>query len=386
MLLYALSIQGNVTTAPKAMISWSSLSFALALHTTLFSALLHQEHFCHALLPQCCNSKILWKPSNARKRISPSVYRYIDFHSDNQDETARHAISHRRRDFHRPVVRGGGGEKNNFFSAISPANAIRATEEGFRQRIAADPEFISKTIFEVIITASTHCIARGRRNILPEIDFVIAAILTGVFGRYYAMWSVARTKDYQVGPEKNDDEKGSNIPNATSWRDKVPTNAFQPTLLDGRTRPTLASRFLAIILPMPKLFRAGFIASTVGYGLTWFLIQLRTMLIPHYVAATKPVSVPHAAIYTGFFMAIVSNTRYQLLQGIVEPFMIDGLFSKIEEIGGHKENEEGTMLGWVTFSRQLKRVTIISVRYAGGLLGSSLNIQGMKAFGLQKLK
>ena len=238
---------------------------------------------------------------------------------------------------------------------------------------------LGKSILEMVLAASTQYAAevakRGRSRVLPEIDFVFAGILTAVCGKYYSMWRVARTaSDYE-----GDDSGGTS--SALSWRDRVPTNSFQPLLLDG-TVPTLEGRCLAFLLPMPSLFRAGVIASTVGYGLTSVLIRIRTTLLPSYVSPTRPVSVPLAAVYTGAFMALVSNIRYQLLQGIVEPYFIDEPFDKL----GCALSEIGKLQWAAALTEQLKYVVIFLVRLANGLLGSYIAISGMKAFGLQKLK
>jgi hypothetical protein len=82
------------------------------------------------------------------------------------------------------------------------------------------------------------------------------------------------------------------------------------------------------------------------------------------------VSVLFAAMYTGVFMAVVSNVRYQLLQGIVEPKVIDGVF----KVRGLRR------------IRKLRGLKIVGVQWGNGWLGSWLAIGGMKDCGLQRLK
>lgn len=62
-------------------------------------------------------------------------------------------------------------------------------QTGYQRRIAADPQFASKSITEVLVAAGTQLTAewnrRGADRLLPELDFVVPAILTAVFGKYY---------------------------------------------------------------------------------------------------------------------------------------------------------------------------------------------------------
>lgn len=278
-----------------------------------------------------------------------------------------------------------GGDAAFVKSKISPQHIANSIKIGISQRVAADPNFLSKSILEVILAATTQYMAelsqRGWDRIIPEIDFVFAGILTAVIGKYFSMWRVAKTIDTS---ENNipADKEGGGSQKKINWRENVPTNAFQRTLLDGHTRPTLSSRFLAFLVPMPQLFRAGVMASTVGYGLTSALISLRTMFLPSYVAQTSPVSVPLAALYTGVFMALVSNIRYQLLQGLVEPF-IDLLFDKLARMG-EIDGIAGIIARWRIW-KSIKASLIVGVRWGNGLLGSWIAIAGMRALKLQKL-
>ena len=65
----------------------------------------------------------------------------------------------------------------------------RQLEEGYQRRVAADPSFPQKSLTEVFLAAGTQLAAewtrRGAHRLLPEADFVLPAILTAVFGKYY---------------------------------------------------------------------------------------------------------------------------------------------------------------------------------------------------------
>ena len=61
--------------------------------------------------------------------------------------------------------------------------------EGYRCRVVADPSFPQKSLTEVLVAAGTQFAAewnrRGASRLIPEADFVVPAILTAVFGKYY---------------------------------------------------------------------------------------------------------------------------------------------------------------------------------------------------------
>ena len=254
---------------------------------------------------------------------------------------------------------------------------------GFQRRIRADPTFLQKSVTEVILAAGTQfaaeCNRRSLQRIIPEIDFVIPAVLTAIFGKYYSMWRVAKTVDVDYCGSNNEDgvptttsaKTGKEVDNKSENKEillfgklAVPTNAFQPYLLDGKTQPTILQRLGSFLAPMVPLFRAGFISSFVGYGCASCLIGIRSFVFPAYDTITVPVNVLYASLYTGCFMAVVSNVRYQLLQGIVEP-IIDRILQKLPV---------------------LRSVMIFGVRWVNGLIGSMLAISGMRYFGLQRIK
>jgi hypothetical protein len=234
---------------------------------------------------------------------------------------------------------------------------------GYDRRVAADPSFPAKSVAEVFLAAGTQFTAewqrRGASQLLPEIDFVLAGVLTAVAGKYYSMWKVAKT---QLGNATTDASLDQDEPRL--GRMKVPTNAFQSTLLDGVTRPSIKQRLGSLVAPVVPLFRAGIFASLIGYGLTAGMISMRSFLVPSYLPVTRQVNIVYACVYTGAFMAVFSNLRYQVLQGAIEP-AVDA---------------------WLARLPFLRGVVIFTIRIGNGLLGSILAISGMRWLGLQKLK
>lgn len=229
---------------------------------------------------------------------------------------------------------------------------------GYRRRVEADPSFPLKSVVEVFLAAGTQFTAEWERRgprLLPEIDFVCAGVLTAVAGKYFSMWKVAPTQGDSTSEAPDD---------PTLFQIKVPTNAFQRTMLDGITRPKLNQRLLSFVAPVVPLFRAGFAFGFVGYTTTAGIVFLRSIMFPSYVAVTRNVNVLYASLYTGAYMALSSNVRYQMLQGVVEP-LVDTMLRKLPVLRG---------------------IAIFLVRLANGLLGSILAIQGMRLLGLQRLK
>jgi Protein RETICULATA-related len=162
---------------------------------------------------------------------------------------------------------------------------------GYRRRVAADPSFPLKSVTEICVAASTQFAAewsrRGGDQLLPQFDFVLAGVLTAVYGKYAAMWKVAKTSLTTMAAaaaaadekEKSQQKNDTTTSALQTTERNIPTSAFQPFLLDGVTRPTMQQRFQSLLLPVGPLFRAGFLASLVGYGLTAIMIALRSWLV-----------------------------------------------------------------------------------------------------------
>jgi Protein RETICULATA-related len=250
----------------------------------------------------------------------------------------------------------------------------RDVKVGWEARINADPNFAFKSSAEVALAALTQLSAewnrRGGHRMLPEIDFVMGGVITAIAGKYFAMWRVAPTSSCATAAAASTStgalsQSRPNEPRIFGMA--VPTNVFQPYMMDGTTRPTSAQRCASLLAPVVPLFRAGVASSAVGYGLTYLFVRLRELAAPSYVSVTQHMNVLHASIYTGAFLATVSNVRYQVLQGVVEPWVVKLCDS------------------WGGLAR-LRNAIIFAIRIANGMLGSLLAITGMRWLGLQRLK
>jgi Protein RETICULATA-related len=250
----------------------------------------------------------------------------------------------------------------------------RDVKLGWEARINADPNFAFKSSAEVALAALTQLSAewnrRGGNRMLPEIDFVMGGVITAIAGKYFAMWRVAPTTSSATAGAASTStgalsQSRPNEPRIFGMA--VPTNVFQPYMMDGTTRPTSAQRCASLLAPVFPLFRAGVASSAVGYGLTYLFVRLRELAVPSYVSVTQHMNVLHASIYTGAFLATVSNVRYQVLQGVVEPWVVKLCDS------------------WGGLAR-LRNAIIFAIRIANGMLGSLLAITGMRWLGLQRLK
>ena len=76
---------------------------------------------------------------------------------------------------------------------VSPLQKVQSWNDkvrtAYRKRTNADPSFFAKSVTEVLVAAGTQLMAewnrRGASRMVSELDFVVPAVLTAVFGKYY---------------------------------------------------------------------------------------------------------------------------------------------------------------------------------------------------------
>lgn len=301
----------------------------------------------------------------------------LDVRPQKQQSTRRNR--HHQRSCSFSIIASGDSSTSSSVAASKP-KWFQSISKSYARRVAADPSFTQKSITELLLAAGTQLTAewnrRGAHRLIPELDFVVGGVLTAMAGKYYSMWRVAPTKQQQE--EDDDTEQDATTMTTTaslslssSSSDElrfgnmlVPTNAFQSTMLDGVTCPTPMQRVGAFIAPMPYLFRAGVMSSAFGYGLTAIFVWIRSILLPSYLPQTQSINILYASLYTGGFLAIVSNVRYQILQGIIEPKFVNRFYH----------------------NKILYTLLSVAIRLGNGFLGSMLGIMGMRRLGLQRMK
>lgn len=68
-------------------------------------------------------------------------------------------------------------------------------EQGFRERLLADPKFLNRLAIEEAISITTTLIAqyeRRKENFFEELDYVITDSLRGVVVDFFTVWLPAR--------------------------------------------------------------------------------------------------------------------------------------------------------------------------------------------------
>ena len=85
--------------------------------------------------------------------------------------------------------KSGCASSSSSFRFVNNNDWKQQVRRGYNRRVNADPSFFGKSITEVLVAAGTQLMAewsrRGASRMIPELDFVVPAVLAAVFGKYY---------------------------------------------------------------------------------------------------------------------------------------------------------------------------------------------------------
>ena len=128
----------------------------------------------------------------------------------------------------------------------------------------------------------------------------------------HSMWRTAKTLDNdrrsltssisRDADNANDDNDSTFVVARSSGdlilfgRLPVPTNAFQSHMADGTIQPTSSQRLGSFVVPIPALFKAGTLASGIGYGMFAVIVTIRSIFLPSYHTETIPVNIIYASL------------------------------------------------------------------------------------------
>mmetsp|Transcript_20070 Transcript_20070/g.34540 ORF Transcript_20070/g.34540 Transcript_20070/m.34540 type:complete len:451 (-) Transcript_20070:350-1702(-) len=194
----------------------------------------------------------------------------------------------------------------NYFKNINAPliGVFMSLFKSYRDRVLADPSVTAKIVAEqgigIPMTILGEVNAR-RDNFWVEIEYVLANMLVGCAVNFGLVWFLSPVLNTKT-------TAGTSI---LSIIDSLPSNVFD------RTRQfSLSQRIASFFVKGLTYGVVGFFAGGVGASLTTLIVQGQKAFNPNYVSTTKPPAILGTALGWAGFLAVSSNTRYQLVNGV----------------------------------------------------------------------
>ncbi|KAG6492199.1 protein RETICULATA-RELATED 3, chloroplastic-like [Zingiber officinale] len=204
--------------------------------------------------------------------------------------------------------RGGDGASDGDRDPEEPASSdlggpLGLFLEGWRSRVAADPQFPFKVLMEELVGVSACVLGdmASRPNFgLNELDFVFCTLVVGSIVNFVLMYLLAPTAASAAG--------ASALPGIFAT---CPTShMFEPGSY------SLFSRMGTFAYKGVTFAAVGFAAGLAGTAISNGLIALRKKMDPGFVPPNKPPPTVLNALTWALHMGLSSNFRYQTLNGI----------------------------------------------------------------------
>ncbi|OMO96028.1 hypothetical protein CCACVL1_05112 [Corchorus capsularis] len=200
-------------------------------------------------------------------------------------------------------VEGGGegdGKSNSKGFRIMGTVFLR----GWRDRVAADPQFPFKVKMEQFVGVSGCVVGdmASRPNFgLNELDFVFSTLIVGSILNFTLMYPLAPTAS-------SSSTSSSRLPSIFASCPR--SHMFEPGAY------TLMNRFGTFFLKGTVFAAVGFVAGLVGTTISNGLIKMRNKMDPNFETPNKPPPTLLNALTWAIHMGFSSNLRYQTLNGI----------------------------------------------------------------------
>ncbi|PHU04865.1 hypothetical protein BC332_25687 [Capsicum chinense] len=194
-----------------------------------------------------------------------------------------------------------GGDSDDSKSSWDGFGPIGTFVNGWRSRVAADPQFPFKVLMEELVGVSANVLGdmASRPNFgLNELDFVFSTLVVGSIMNFVLMYLLAPTASASI----------QTLPSI--FANCPPSHMFQPGSYG------LLSRFGTFLFKGTQFAAVGFTAGLVGTALSNGLIKMRKKMDPNFETPNKPPPTILNAATWAIHMGISSNLRYQTLNGV----------------------------------------------------------------------
>ncbi|KAG6531094.1 protein RETICULATA-RELATED 3, chloroplastic-like [Zingiber officinale] len=204
--------------------------------------------------------------------------------------------------------RGGDGDSDDDRNRDEPASSdlggpLGVFLEGWRSRVAADPQFPFKVLMEEVVGV-TACVLgdmASRPNFgLDELDFVFCTLVVGSIVNFVLM--------YLLAPTAASSASASALPGL--FATCPASHMFEPGSY------SLISRMGTFVYKGVTFAAVGFAAGLAGTAISNGLIALRKKMDSGFEPPNKPPPTVLNALTWSLHMGLSSNFRYQTLNGI----------------------------------------------------------------------
>ncbi|KAK4755461.1 hypothetical protein SAY87_009218 [Trapa incisa] len=174
--------------------------------------------------------------------------------------------------------------------------------EGWRSRVAADPQFPFKVLMEELVGVSANILGdmASRPNFgLNELDFVFSTLVVGSILNFTLMYLLAPTIS---------SSSASALP--AIFASCPASHMFEPGPY------SILNRFGTFVYKGTVFSMVGFAAGLVGTAISNGLIKMRKKMDPSFETPNKPPPTILNALTWAIHMGLSSNFRYQTLNGV----------------------------------------------------------------------
>jgi len=182
--------------------------------------------------------------------------------------------------------------------------------KSYRDRVLCDKDFLFKLMVQEIVGNGTQLageiVMRGK-DIWEELEYVASDLIVGTVVEAAFVWILTPCIPFPqlMSPASN---------KFTQMLRDLPANMFESnTALRTYTVPQRIGSFFNVAA---QYFAVGVLCGIVGTIITYGLIEARKKLDKNYVQHRPLPPILQNSFGWGFFMAVSSNTRFQLVEGL----------------------------------------------------------------------